>query len=66
MRINNQVIKLIDYEHIFYKLIYSLEFIKLKMFKTYIKPNLANIFKISFKLHKKRVIFLVKKFNKSF
>lgn len=42
-KINNYTINLIKNKQLFYKLIYSLEIVKLKTLKTYIKTNLAHI-----------------------
>lgn len=42
--INNYAIKLVDSQQLPYKLIYSVEPIKLKSFKAYIKQNLVNRF----------------------
>ena len=41
---NNYIINLKISKQLPYKLIYTLKFIKLKTFKTYIKTNLSNIF----------------------
>lgn len=40
-KINNYVMKLIDDQQLFYKLIYSLKLVQLKTLKTYIEINLA-------------------------
>ena len=40
--INKHAIKLVDGKQLFYRLIYRLGLIKLEIFKTNIKPNLAN------------------------
>ena len=44
IRMNNYIIKLEEDKQSFFKLIYSLGLIKLKMLKIYIKINLANGF----------------------
>ena len=41
-KINEHIIKLVDGKQLFYRSIYSLELIELKILKTYIKSNLAN------------------------
>lgn len=42
IKINNNVIKLEKSKQLFFRFIYNLELVELKMLKTYIKTNLAN------------------------
>ena len=46
---NNYIIKLKKDKQLFFRPIYSLKLIKLKILKTYIKINLTNCFICSFK-----------------
>ena len=66
IKINDYIIKLEKSKQLFFKLIYNLGLIKLKMLKTYIKTNLVNNFIQSFKTLVKIFIFFNQKLNKSF
>lgn len=63
MGINYYTIKLIDNQQPLYKLIYSLGFREQKMFKIYIKTNLANGFIRLYKFLRKVAIFYIKNSN---
>ena len=64
--INNYAIKLVDGQQPLYRLIYSLEQIKLKTLKTYIKTNLANKFIRSSMLPTSKLFFFDQKLNRFF
>lgn len=66
IRINNHIIYLINNKQPFCKLIYSPEFMELKILTTYIKINLANYFIIPLKSFVDAPIFFVWKFDNSF
>ena len=57
---NNYNIKIKKDKQLFYRLIYSLKLIKLKILKIYIKINLINRFIKIFKFFIKVFIFLIK------
>lgn len=65
-RINNHLINLVDDQKLSYESIYSLDSVKLKMLKIYIKINLANNFIQTSKLLTRAIIFFVWKSNSSF
>lgn len=56
---------MIKNEQLFYKFIYNLELVKLKMLKTYIKTNIANNFLNSSKSLVKAYIFFIKKLDQN-
>ena len=64
--ISEHTIKLIRTKQPSYKAIYSLDFIKLEIFKTYIKINLANDFIQFLKYPAGTFIFLIYKLDNSF
>lgn len=49
-KINKTLINLLNSKQLFYRLLYSLKLIKIKILKTYIKANLADSFISYFKL----------------
>lgn len=66
MEINNYTIKLINGKQPSYKPVYSLELVKLKILKIYIKTNLANVFIKFFKSFINALILIIQKLNGSF
>ena len=66
ININNYIIKFKKNKQSFFKLIYSLKLIKLKILKIYIKINLINKLIKLFKSYTKNFIFFNKISNKNF
>lgn len=62
-KLNQYTIKLQDDKQLFYRLIYSLRQIELKLLKTYIKTNLANSFIYFLKSLANAFIFFLQKPN---
>ena len=64
--LNQHAIELKKSQQLFYRSIYSLGLVELKMLKTYIKTNLVNSFIYSLRSSASTSIFFIRKSNNSF